>query len=313
MTMSKIRLSHLIPMYRSGRFLDSIAHNIQELARPDTEVILADRNGDEAFCSSLRDRFANLPNVQVICDNSNLTWVGNMSDLMARASGETFQIVPHDDVTSREAADKLYTALMDAPDAVLAYGYSEGYTLDWKHIPHADQPRGAVELLGPSPWRLSDALELMWMDRFNGAFKGVIRSEVLRNPALQFQSTKSTILSERAWLFALALTGGFVFEPVRMFKKRFYPESTHRSWEMSPTVFLDLEKVMISYAEAIFASDPERREDVIRDIMLNAACRRRGIRKGQGLELVHHSLYDQVVAGRLDATISWRESSNGIA
>lgn len=308
-----IRLSHLIPLFRSDRFLDSIAHNVQELARPDSEIILADRNGDHAFCSRLRERFASLPNVQVICDTSNLTWVGNMSDLMARASGKTFQIIPHDDVTSRDAVDKLYAALMDRPDAVLAYGYSEGYTLEWERIPHTQQPRGAIESMGPSPWRLSDALELMWVDRFNGAFKGVIRSQVLQHPALQFQSTKSTILSERAWLFALALTGGFVFEPVLMFKKRFYPESTHRSWNMTPEVFKDLEEVMIDYAEAIFAHDPDRREDVIRDIMLNAASRRRSIQTGRGIELVHHKLYDAYAKGRLNAAISWCDISNACA
>lgn len=266
-----LTISHLIPLYRSRRFFDIIAANTVELAGPDVEIILADRNGDFEFCDALRDRFRNLPNVQVLCDQSNVSWVENIGRLIQIARGKYLQILPHDDSTSKHAVAALCAAIDSSQDAVLAYGRVRAFDLDGNHKPGCDN-LNAREDPQATGWTLEDVLPMYWIGRFGGAFKGVIRTAAAQNPKHVIRATPTTLHSERAWLFSLALAGRFVFVPTDMLHKRYYPTSTHRSWKFTPEAVDDAANLMVDVLR-ITLEDLDIREYAIRDVVSNAAWR----------------------------------------
>ncbi|WP_165929064.1 glycosyltransferase family A protein [Shimia isoporae] len=244
-------MSHLIPLYRSERFLAIIEENVRELAGRDVEIILADRNGDHAFCYRLQERLSDVANLRVICDASNMNWVENIADLITLARGQYLQILPHDDSTTKEATRRLCAALDQQPDAVLACGQVRAFDLDGNRLEDRDE-LNAEENPDARSWTLDDVLRLVWQGRFNGAFKGVIRRQVAQDARCRFKATPGTILSERVWLFSLGLAGRLAFVPVDALAKRYYPESTHRQWEFGSQAYLDATELMVEAVKARF-------------------------------------------------------------
>ena len=273
-----IKISHLIPLYRSHRFVDVIAANVAELAGSETEILLADRNGDEALCAELRARFANVPNLRILCDDTNANWVENIAGLIDAAQGTYIQVLPHDDGTTKAATTAMCAALDTAPDAVLAYGRVRAFDLVGTPLPDRDElnSRECAEATG---WTLSDALPLLWTGRFNGAFKGVIRRATTQQPACRFSATPSTALSERAWLFSLALQGRFQFVPMDVLHKRYYPDSTHRGWTLTAQTYEEATQLMITAIDRTL-SDPGLRAYAIRDMQENCTAKLRAFQDG---------------------------------
>ncbi|MEO0750272.1 MAG: glycosyltransferase family A protein [Pseudomonadota bacterium] len=266
-----ITISHLIPLYRSRRFAPVIAANVAELAAPDAEIILADRNGDRAFCDELRAQLADVPNLRLLCDDSDANWVDNIQGLIDAARGAYLQILPHDDTTTKAATRAMVAALNAAPDAVLAYGRVRAFDLSGAPLPERDE-LNARETSEATSWTLEDALPLLWVGRFNGAFKGVIRRATAHHPACRFVATPSTALSERAWLFALALQGRFQFVAMDVLHKRYYPDSTHRGWTVTAQTFQEAAELMKTSIDTAFA-DAQVRAYALRDITENCAAR----------------------------------------
>lgn len=266
-----LTISHLIPLYRSRRFLDVIAANIVELAGPDVEIILADRNGDFELCDILREHFQNLPSVQVLCDQSNVSWVENIGRLIQIARGKYLQILPHDDSTSKHAVAALCAALDSSGDAVLAYGRVRAFDLDGNRMPRRDELNASEDPQATS-WTLEDVLPMFWIGRFGGAFKGVIRTAAAQNPKHVIRATPTTLHSERAWLFSLALAGRFIYVPTDMLHKRYYPTSTHRTWTFTPEAVEDVADLMVDVLRTALENS-DLREYAIRDVVSNAAWR----------------------------------------
>lgn len=302
---AQITISHLIPLYKSSRFLDIILANIKELAGPRVEIILADRNGDTALCAAIRREVDGLPNIRIICDESDANWVENIAGLIDLARGKYLQILPHDDSTSRRAVVTLCAALDAAPDAVLSYGRVRAFDLAGASIPERDKLQ-TTEDPDATGWTVGDALPLFWTGRFSGAFKGVVRRVVAQDPKHRLTATPTTVFSERAWLFSLALAGRFVFAPTDMLHKRHYLGSTHSTWQMSPSVIEDVTHLMAEMLRNTL-EDPEVRTYALRDLISNAAWRVHCLRHPKDGRFVYQAL---VHPKPLRAhKITWRQSN----
>lgn len=272
-------VSHLIPLYRSSRFHDVISANIRDLAGPEAEILLADRNGDAAYCDRLRREFADIPNLRVITRSDNATWVENIADLIAAARGRYLRILPHDDSASREGLAAMRRVMETDPGVVLVYGRIEAIALDGTRMPDKDEVN-AGEDPAATRWTLADVLPMFWTGRFRGAFKGLVRRDVAQRAALRFRATPQLAHSERAWLFGLGLSGRMQFVPETVLRKRYHTGSTHRSWARTPEVIRDAARLMAQYA-ADLLPDAELAEYARRDLLLNADLRADALAAGR--------------------------------
>ncbi len=264
-----MRVSHLIPLYKSARFHDVIVANIEALVDPRDEIILSDRNGDKDYCKRLLRMFANRANVRVLLSDDNANWVENIAGLISAAQGRFLRILPHDDSIDKAGVEALVAVLMQDPGAAVAFGQTIAIGLDGQRIADRDE-LNLAEGSSTSRWVLEDILPMFWTGRFPGSFKGLVRSALAKQNALRFRATPGLMHSERAWLFALGLAGAFRYVPAVVLTKRYYPESTHRSWVKSPKAFTDVADLMTDYAKALLPSG-ELIEYASRDLALNAA------------------------------------------
>lgn len=274
------RISCLIPLHRSGRFLPLIVENIDAHLSLGAEVLLSDRHMLDDAVDRLRDRYAGVPAVRILTATDGVDWVANINSLLVAATGDFLRIVPHDDTATADSTARLVAALERRPDAVLATGIVRAYDLEGARLADHDE-LNAEESPEAAAWGLEDALALIFRHRFRGGFKGVVRGAALRSAGLTIRPTPTLVASERLWLFGLALAGGFAFVPGSVLVKRYYPESTHRSWRVTGRTMLDNLGVMTAYCEALVA-DPERRHAAVFNAIVNSHRAARWLDAPQG-------------------------------
>lgn len=261
-------VSCLIPLHRSRAFLPYITANIDAHLSLGAEVVVSDRHLLDDTIDVLRDRYRGVGSVRLIAADDAIDWVANINLLLDAANGEFVRIVPHDDSATAESTASLLAALRAQPDAVLATGIVLAEDLDGHRLPDRHQMNEG-EAGRDRRWTPDDALEVAFMHRFLGAFKGLVRTECLRRAGLRIRPTPTLQGSERLWLFAIALVGRMCFVPGSVLIKRYYPESVHRSWSVSARSIRDNAMVMGEYCDAL-VDDTAVRTSLQRNIRVNS-------------------------------------------
>jgi GT2 family glycosyltransferase len=262
------KLSCLIPLYRSRRFMEIIRANIDAHLELDAEIIISDRHLLDDTTTILSEIYRGERNVKIIEAKDELNWVDNINILVSACGGEYFRITPHDDTATAESTRRLTEALDRDTSAILAYGVVHACTLHGRPLPDKDHSN-ATEMPGVSQWNLEDALSLFWMGRYGGSFKGVVRAKMVRKSNLLIKKTPTLIHSERAWLFALALKGPFSFVPDSILIKRYYEDSTHRTWKHTAQTLLDVAATMQEYCTELLEDSALQRQAIF-NVLVNA-------------------------------------------
>ncbi len=278
------QISCLIPLYRSQPFFDNICENIDAHLVEDAEILISDRHGLDDTATRLAARYAGETRVRIMSVLDNDDWVGNICALIIASTGKYFRIIPHDDKASRASTMDLVRALEENADAVLAYGIVHAIDLQGAPLPKLNQ-LNATESPTSKTWELEDALSLFWSNRFLGAFKGVVRADIVRSLPLLIRKTPTLIWSERAWLFALALAGRFQFVPESILIKRYYKGSASSRWDCTPEVLADAVNVMTQYCDVLI-TDPILRERAKLSLATNGDARIQAMNTGRA-----HSAY----------------------
>lgn len=249
------KYSLLIPMYRSGRFINYIRGVIDSHLDHDCNVLLSDQHLLDDAAMQLQTEYSRYPQVRIFTSRSDINWVENINLLISKAETDFIRIAPHDDTTTGEQSDRLLKLLLEHPEAVIATGAV-------RHIPlGSDSSEGKIikAKLDPSDRYLDNIKRFNDNGLFNGAFKGMIRKTVIDEYNLPITVTPTTILSERLWLNALRMVGPFVYSPEVMHTKRLYKESTHRQWKYTRQVAIDNAIVMSDYVDRLIGCEIKAR------------------------------------------------------
>ncbi|MFF3191672.1 glycosyltransferase family 2 protein [Streptomyces misionensis] len=108
--MPRVKVSVVVPVYNTGRYVDECAPSLlgQSLPADEYEVIYVDDGSTDDTLARLEKIAANHPNVQVH-SRPNSGWPGAPRNLgMRHARGEYIQFVDHDDTLGPEALERLY-------------------------------------------------------------------------------------------------------------------------------------------------------------------------------------------------------------
>lgn len=265
------RVSVGIPLFRSRRFLDVIAANIDAMPREGIEVLVSDRHGDDDALEALERRFRGDRRLRFFRAGDRLDWVHNVNFLLSEARGEYWRLLPHDDTSPAGSLEALVSALDAQPDALLAFGPTLALDLEGARLPDKDQP-SPMPAAARDAWTLELALEMHWKKHFLGAFKGLVRRRVLAEEGLLVRGTPGQVFAERCWLFGLCLLGRFVFVEDAPYFKRLYAASTHRQWAISGRSHRAAARCMIGYLWDLVA-DRRARLYGAGDLWLNARRR----------------------------------------
>ncbi len=243
-------LSCLIPLYRSERFLSTLYRNIDEHLVSGATVHISDMHCEDDAIDILKSRYVDSKNVNFYASNGGESWVDNINFLITKVNTSFFRIMPHDDIISSESSEQLIVPLLNDTDAILAYGSQLGIDYDGNRSFKFDN-RQDNENCNYFRWDISTALSVYWERRFNGAFKGVIRTSKIIDNSLLIDKTDNLVHSERAWLYALALLGRFILVRESLYLKRIYPGSTHSQWTYDEGVINSVTSLLIGYSDKL--------------------------------------------------------------
>jgi glycosyltransferase involved in cell wall biosynthesis len=207
-------LSVGLPVHNGERFLAGTLDALLAQSIGDFELVLADNastDGTEEICRDYATRDRRIV-YRRSSENRGAAW--NFNRAFALASGDLFKWSAADDLCEPTFLAECVSALDAAPDAVLAYPKSR--LIDEDGAPIRNHEDG-LELRDGTPHarlrRLVPALG------YTHPVYGVIRSNALRRTRLlgTYPSADYVLLAE------LALLGGFVEVPSRLFVRRIHP------------------------------------------------------------------------------------------
>lgn len=267
---AKPKTSVVIPLYKSTAFRDGIKANIQAMPETGVEILISDRHCYDDSIDYFREYYADDNRVRCIQHQDKLDWVGHINALLKEAQGEYWRFLPHDDLSPAGTLESLIKALDENPQMVLAYGPTQAIEADGHALP--DKYRLAPHPLeAEQGWTLDLVLQMFWKSYFDGAFKGLIRRDLILEKQLWIRSTKAQVFPERCWLFALCLLGPFQFVSEAMYIKRFHQDSLHTNWIITGDSFTNIGQTMEAYIDQLLGKGPVANY-CIRDIQLNAQC-----------------------------------------
>ena len=108
--MSRVKVSVIVPVYNTGKYIDECAPSLlgQSLPADEYEVLYVDDGSTDDTLGRLEKLAGTHPNVQVHT-RPNSGWPGAPRNLgMKHAKGEYIQFVDHDDTLGPEALERLY-------------------------------------------------------------------------------------------------------------------------------------------------------------------------------------------------------------
>jgi glycosyltransferase involved in cell wall biosynthesis len=225
------KVTALVPCYNAAAFLDRTLYCLSAQTWPDLEILIGDDCSTDATLEVVRAFAASRPNVRVIARDSNMGWLRNSNDLMARAEGELMFFAFHDDVVAPTYVEKLVEALRDRPGAILAFsdmevvGFSAENALEvWTYDALTDVTgslaRGLV--VGRNSWG-------WWVPN-----RGLFRAEAFRRIGGIKSNDCGEYSADWTWLLHMALLGDFVRVPELLCRKHYMKGSLSRRWNNSP-------------------------------------------------------------------------------
>ena len=247
-------LTCLIPLYRSWRFRKIIRANIDAHLNHGASIIVSDRHSFDKTIDYLKHRYSHNAQITFIALNDEVDWVDNINNMIEQVKSDFFRIIPHDDTASSKSSELLLKALETNNGAVLASGIVHAKNLFNFRIPKRDELNQS-EYKESLDWTINDAVSVYSQSRFAGAFKGVIRTKSIVQTNVYIKKTPSLVHSERTWLFALAMLGKFCFVPQSILIKRYYSNSTQKSWTYSDQATIDAANVMSDYCDQILTDN----------------------------------------------------------
>lgn len=269
-----------IPLYRSRRFVDNIADNLERISYPNLEILIADQHGEDDALPLLRERFAGDPRLRFFATGKRLPWSENYNFLLRQARGRYFRWLAHDDSLPTRGMEEQVACLEEDPETVLVYGPVEWLGTDGRTVDLVGRER-TFPFTDRRPWGLRQSL-LIYIGLCGvGAFKGLIRRGRVVDAGFLIRPTRGYVAPERVWLFAISLLGRFRFTPGYVYRKRSHSEGVSAGFRMSPRHYASAFRVGLSYLRDRYRAWPRRVSSSV--LLAGATCARALYRASWGL------------------------------
>lgn len=248
-----------IPLYRSARFIDNIAANIDALTCENREVLISDRHGLDDALDQLERRYRDDSRVRILRATDGIDWVAHYNELLKAASGTYFCCMPHDDSFPPGYVSRLVAALEARPDAIVACGTT------WVG---EDGATSASPVFVPAPLGADErpsvdvALRLLLFWDLHSVIHGVFRRDLLMRHRLFLPRTRDGVFADICWAFAMTLYGRVESVPDAACLKRREPSSASIGWRYGIRQGINEYRVMCT----VLWTSPHPRLRVIRGI-----------------------------------------------
>lgn len=215
----------LVPTYNGADFITRTLDSLAAQTWPRLEILIGDDRSTDDTLDVVRRFARSHPNTRVVERDTNLGWLRNSNDLMARAGGELMFFAFHDDVVAPTYVEELVRALGANERAVLAFTDMEVHELDGTARLHVfdeleglrtSLERGRVMVRRPGTW---------WVPN-----RGLFRSSAFTLVGGIHPNEKGEYSADWTWLLGLSLIGEFVRVPEVLCTKYYTAGSISKTW-----------------------------------------------------------------------------------
>jgi glycosyltransferase involved in cell wall biosynthesis len=243
----------LVPTYNGADFIMRTLESLAAQTWPRLEILIGDDRSTDDTLDVVRRFAGSHPNTRIVERDTNLGWLRNSNDLMARACGELMFFAFHDDVVAPSYVEKLVRALGANERAVLAFSDMHVHELDGRVALHTfDQLEG----LGSSLQRgrvMVRRTENWWVPN-----RGLFRSSAFAEVGGIRPNEKGEYSADWTWLVGLSLIGEFVRVPEVLCTKYYTAGSLSKRWPHDGSQLLALRRSGIAEIRRS-ALDPMRK------------------------------------------------------
>jgi GT2 family glycosyltransferase len=227
----------LVPTYNGAGFIMRTLDSLAAQTWPHLEILIGDDRSTDDTLDVVRRFAASHPNTRILERGTNLGWLRNSNDLMARASGDLMFFAFHDDVVAPTYVEKLVAALRSNERAVLAFSDMHVHELDGRVELHVfdglegvatSVERGRVMVRRPENW---------WVPN-----RGLFRSSAFAEVGGIHPNEKGEYSADWTWLLGLSLIGEFVRVPEVLCTKYYTAGSLSKRWPHDDAQLLALRR-----------------------------------------------------------------------
>lgn len=227
----------LVPTYNGADFITRTLDSLAAQTWPNLEILIGDDRSTDDTLDVVRRFAGSHPNTRIVERDTNLGWLRNSNDLMARAGGDLMFFAFHDDVVAPTYVEELVRALGANERAVLAFSDMHVHELDGRVTLHAfDQleglgtslERGRVMVRRPDDW---------WVPN-----RGLFRSTAFAEVGGIHPNEKGEFSADWTWLLGLSLVGEFVRVPQALCTKYYMARSLSKQWPHDDAQVLALQR-----------------------------------------------------------------------
>jgi GT2 family glycosyltransferase len=243
----------LVPTYNGAAFITRTLDSLAAQTWPHIEILIGDDRSTDDTLDVVR-RFADShPGTRIVERDTNLGWLRNSNDLMARAGGDLMFFAFHDDVVAPTYVEELVGALRANERAVLAFSDMHVHELDGSVTLHVfdeleglqtNLQRGRVMVRRPGSW---------WVPN-----RGLFRSSGFTEVGGIHPNEKGEYSADWTWLLGLSLIGEFVRVPEVLCTKYYTEGSLSKRWPHDSAQLLALRRSGIAEIRRS-ALDPVRK------------------------------------------------------
>ena len=219
------KVTALVPCYKSAGFVGRTLDCLAAQTWPNLEILIGEDHSPDDTLAVVRAFAAGRSNVRVLERETNLGWLRNSNDLMARATGELMFFAFHDDLYASDYVGKLAAALRRNPQAIMAFSDVELTELDgtrrrWNYtaLDGVTGSFGRAMVMGRRGphWAVPN--------------RGLFRAEAFRRIGGIKPNDYGEYSADWTWLLHMALLGDFVRVPEVLCEKFYKPGSISRQW-----------------------------------------------------------------------------------
>lgn len=219
------KVTALVPCYNAAAFISRTLECLAAQTWPNLEILIGDDCSSDETIEVVRGFAEGRRNVRVLERDTNLGWLRNTNDLMARATGELMFFAFHDDLIAPRYVEKLVDALRDRPGAVLSFSDLELFELDGsRKIWSYDELTGRDSSLARG-YVMSRHRDGWWVPN-----RGLFRAAAFRRIGGIKPNDCGEYSADWTWLLHLSLLGEFVRVPEVLCQKFYKKASLSKTW-----------------------------------------------------------------------------------
>lgn len=219
------KVTALVPCYNSAAFISRTLDCLAAQTWPNLEILIGDDCSTDTTLEVVRDFAKGRENVSVLGRDTNLGWLRNSNDLMARANGELIFFAFHDDLIAPNYVTKLVAALRERPAAILAFSDLELVEVDGRRSTWIyDELTGLNSSLARG-FVMAKRRDGWWVPN-----RGLFRATAFERIGGIKPNDSGEYSADWTWLLHMSLLGEFVRVPEVLCQKFFMKDSLSKTW-----------------------------------------------------------------------------------